>query len=332
MPDTDPVRPLIGDARPQQIIAILGAMRAIAEAGRGATASDQAAIGGAARYMFGYDGALDAKAVPAVTPDALATALKGSTLGEDAAKFLTIMSLIDAPVDTPKLNLVLTFAGKLGIHQRYLDEIADAAKQRLQEALADMTRANMVSITNKAWNGGDAEAWLLPYQGKAADPALVKRFEALQKLAPPIFGRVFWEHFTRNGYAFPGAPKGLNAAFSLPHDSVHVLTGYNTEARGEILASTFTASMHKNYPMAGHVLPVIFSWHENVEINKVAGTYAGALDPREVWRAYAAGAEAKVDTFAPGWDFWAYVKRPIDDLRRDWNIPVGGLQKGTAHN
>jgi hypothetical protein len=103
-------------------------------------------------------------------------------------------------------------------------------------------------------------------------------------------------------------------------------------ARGEILASTFTASMHHDYPMAGHVLPVIFSWHLNVQINKVAGAYAGALDPKEVWRAYAAGAQCKVDTFAPGWDFWACVKRPIDDLRQEWNIPVGGLQPVGSHS
>jgi hypothetical protein len=242
------------------------------------------------------------------------------------------MAVMDSPLDDAKLKALLEYAGMLGIHARYIDEMTEASQHRIQEALADMTRANMVSITHHPWTSGDASAWLLPYQGSAADPALVARFVALRDLDPGSFGHQFWAHFDRNGYAFPGDPKGLNAAFSVPHDTVHVVTGYDTVARGEILASTFTASMHRDFPMAGHILPAIFSWHLNVTINKVAGAYAGALDPHEVWRAYAAGAECRIDTFAPDWDFWTYVARPIDDLRREWNIPVGGLQPLDAHS
>jgi hypothetical protein len=332
MASPDSVRPLISGASKDRIVAILGAMRSIAETGRGATAADQTAIKGAARYMFGYDGPVDAKAIPAVSPDALVKTLAGSNLAEDAAKFLTIMAMMDAPVDDAKLKAVLAYAGKLGIHARYIDEIAEATQQKLQEALADMTRANLDSVLNHPWQGGDANAWFMPYQGKAADPALVAKFVALKNLDPASFGYHFWAHFTRNGYGFPGDPTGLNADFACRHDSVHVLSGYDTTARGEILASTFTAAMHRRFPMAGHIIPVIFSLHLNVRINNVAGSIEGLLDPTEVWRAYAAGAQCKTDTFAPAWDFWAYVARPIDDLRREWNIPVGGLQPPDAHS
>jgi len=121
----------------------------------------------------------------------------------------------------------------------------------------------MESITGRPWSSGDASKWLLPYQG-TPDFALAKRFEALGVLAPQTFGHTFWAHFKENAYAFPGEPQALNAAFSVPHDSVHVLTGYDTKPRGELLASTFTAAMHRKYPMAGHILPVIFSWHLKV--------------------------------------------------------------------
>ena len=332
MTQADTVKPLISGASKEQVVAILGAMRAVAESGRGATAADQTAIEGAARYMFGYAGAVDERATPPVAPDALVTALAGSPLAEDATKFLTIMAVMDSPIDDAKLDMVLNYAAALGIHQRYIDEITEATQQRLQEALADMTRANLDSVLNHPWQGGDANAWFMPYQGKAADPALVERFKALKALDPKTFGHQFWAHFNRNGYGFPGDPKGLNADFACRHDSVHVLSGYDTTARGEILASTFTASMHRRFPMAGHILPVILSLHLNVRINNVAGAIEGLLDPTEVWRAYAAGAECKTDTFAPEWDFWTYVARPIDDLRRDWNIPVGGLQPLGSHS
>jgi hypothetical protein len=240
-------------------------------------------------------------------------------------RFLTVMALVDGAIDKAKIATVLRYAEALGIHERYLDEIAEAAQDRLQEALADMTRCNMESITGQPWTGGDVNRWLLPYEGEGADPTLAARFAALGHLPPKSFGHAFWAHFRENGYAFPGEPSGLNAAFSVPHDSVHVLTGYDTRPRGEILASTFTAAMHRSYPMAGHVLPVILSWHIGERINKVARDATGALDVEEFWRAWAAGSAASVDTFAPDWDFWSYAEEPLGALRERWSLPRDGL-------
>jgi hypothetical protein len=68
-------------------------------------------------------------------------------------------------------------------------------------------------------------------------------------------------------------------SFARPHDSTHVISGYDTTPHGEILVSTFTAGMHPKLPMEGHILPVIFSWHLGIEINKLAGSFQGALKP-----------------------------------------------------
>ena len=141
---------------------------------------------------------------------------ENSGLAEDAVKLLVVMSVIDAPLDRGKLDLVLQYAQRLGVEERYLQELAEAAEQRMQEALADMTRANMESILNQPWAGGDVLAWLLPYQGDAGDPALAARFQGLRRLGGNTFGHAFWRHFTDSGYTFPGEATALNAAFSVP--------------------------------------------------------------------------------------------------------------------
>jgi hypothetical protein len=105
------------------------------------------------------------------------------------------------------------------------------------------------------------------------------------------------------------------------------VSGYGTTPRGELLASTFTAAMHPHFPMAGHILPVIFSWQLDVQINAVAKDAAGAPDPVEFWHAYAGGKTATVDTFAPGWNFWSYVETPLRALRKQWSIPEDGLDR-----
>ena len=72
--------------------------------------------------MFGFAGAVDEKATPPVAPDALVTALAGSSLAEDATKFLTIIAVMDSPIDDAKLDMVLNYAAALGIHQRYIEK------------------------------------------------------------------------------------------------------------------------------------------------------------------------------------------------------------------
>ena len=43
------------------------------------------------------------------------------------------------------------------------------------------------------------------------------------------------------------------------------------------------------------------------------------------WAAWAAGAAASVDTFAPDFDFWAHAAVPLAELRARWLIPRDGL-------
>jgi hypothetical protein len=326
MPEQLDVTPFITGATPEQIAAILGAMRSVAETGGTLGEADSRALSAAALYMFGQKQPLDVAGLRPVAPAALASAIADPALREDALKFATVMAFIDGSLDKAKIAKVIGYATALGLHERYIDEIAEAAAGHVKEALADMTRANMVSITGKAWSDADATAWLLPYD-KAPDPALAERCHKLGALPKGSFGLAFYHHYRNNGYAFPGEPTGLNAGFGFPHDTVHVVSGYGTTPRGELLASTFTAAMHPHFPMAGHILPVIFSWQLDVQINPVAKDAAGALDPVEFWHAYAGGKTATIDTFAPGWDFWAYVETPLQALRRQWTIPENGLDR-----
>ena len=319
----DDIRPFLPNASVSQERAILGAMQTVARTGGGLSDADRRALAGAAHYLFGHP---DPSAMLAdVAPAALAAALKGSTLAVDAVKFATVMAFVDGKLDTAKIGRVQDYARALGVGALFLDEITEAAQHHVEEALACMARANLESITGRRWVKGDTTAWFLPY-GDNPDPVLERRFEALGKLSPETFGYAFFSHYRRNGYAFPGAPTALNIGFGVPHDSAHVLSQYDTSPRGELLVSTFTAAMHPQFPMAGHILPVIFSWHLDIQINPIAKHTAGAFDADEFWRAWAGGVQTTVDTFAPDWDFWSHAGEPLVALRERWNIPTEGVE------
>lgn len=315
-------------ATSEQTAAILGAMAAIASVrgSGGVTAADRASVRAAAHYLFGAEQPSDPFAGDRIAPQQLASALVGSdALARDAAHLLTVMAFVDGTLDRDKVDAVLAYAAALGIDEPYVRDVASAAHGELQRALADMTRRNLESVTNHPWPASDSDqahamAFLLPYRERP-DLALHARYEALGKLPEGTFGLAYFRHYRANGYALPGAPSALNEAFATPHDSVHVLAGYDTSPRGETLTSTFTAAMHPNQPMAGHVLPVLFSWHLGIEINQVARSARGALDPVRFWEAWSRGAATSVDVFAPDWDFWIYVEEPLEALRERFTIP-----------
>ena len=304
-----------------QARAIVGAMAGIAAArGAGITAADRISLQAAYRYLLRQGDALDIASLTPPTPEELASALPDRVLQTHASRLLTVMAFIDGQLDTVKIAAVLRYAAALGIDEPYVREIADAAQGEVYRALADMTRRNMESITGKPFLSDDASTWFLPYRGRRAEPALAARYRALGALPEGTLGRAYWEQYNGNGYAFPGEPDALNAAFATPHDCTHVLSGYDTSARGELLVSTFTAAMHPALPLEGHVLPVIFSWHLGIKINDIAKSATGALDPAAFWDAWDRGAATTTDLFAPNWDFWGNASESLTKLRQRYGI------------
>ena len=214
----------------------------------------------AARYAFNLDDDIRPEVFPSITPVELAGKLVTREQCETACRFLAVMPLVDGRLDDArKIDLFLQYADALKIRDDYVTELAEACRH-LDWVLQDMTRQNIKSLWDEPWDGQDIMEVLLPYRQKT-DPDLASRYDALSTLAPGTFGRAFWDIYRQNGYAFPGQEQGVNARFGTPHDSTHVLSGYDTSPQGEILVSTFTAGMHPKQPMEGHILPVIFSWH-----------------------------------------------------------------------
>jgi hypothetical protein len=74
--------------------------------------------------------------------------------------------------------------------------------------------------------GRDFLEVFLPYRAEGvADPGLPSRYAALGELPAGTFGRAFFDHFARNGFAFPGDPAGLAEGFTTPQDSSHLIAG-----------------------------------------------------------------------------------------------------------
>jgi hypothetical protein len=301
--------------------AILRAMRDVATAAGTLplTDADRAALIGARHYVFRRLDEIDVESLPPIQPAELAAHVTNPQLRSHAVAFSAVMTTVDGQVDPAKIAVVLGQAGALGVDDDEVRQLAEAAQGHLQWVLADMTRQNMRSITHHEFRG-DVNQWLVPY-GDAPDPALAARYRRLADLATGTFGRAFHDFYAENGFAFAGEAGALNETFATPHDATHVLSGYSTTPQGELLVSTFTAGMHPDEPVSGHILPVIFSWHIGVQINAVAGRVTGALQPEKFWVAWTRGSALAADTFDPAWDLWSVAAEPLDRLRERYEVP-----------
>ncbi len=304
-------------------LSVLGALGSVCTADGPLSDAGAGAITSFAELGLGTP-APDPASLPTTTPEQLAAALPDDAAAATMLEVLAVAALVDGDLNGPRIDRVLDFAGALGSDSHWLGDLALSKDDDLGPVIADMGDRNLRSVTDGRLDLAhidDINHWLMPYDGDGADAGLADRYRALAQLPAGSLGYEFWSFYDRHHFVFPGQPGAVNEMFATPHDCTHLLSGYDTTPQGELLVSTFTARMHPVFPMEGHILPVIYSWHLGIEFNQLAGSYRGALDPAKFWVAWQRGAATGADTFGPGFDFWAWAEEPLDNLRADAGVP-----------
>ena len=246
-----------------------------------------------------------------------------SSRDDDAARVLTIEAFVSATLDKTKIQAILDYTSTLSINERYTQAIIEAARINAQstEAPAKVVSRNENVSVNTWLQEEDAIDWLFPYRGYRANPGLAARFHKLASLPTGTLGRAYWEQYQSSGYAFPGEPGAVNETVATPHDCTHLLSGYDTTPRGEVLAAAFTSAMHHSWRVEAQILPMLFGWDLGIKITHLAASAITQLDRRQFWHAWARGAAITQDLFAPGWDFWTLAPQSLSELREAFGIP-----------
>ncbi|WP_205873087.1 hypothetical protein [Mycobacterium camsae] len=312
------------DANQEQALGILAAAHRVVRhvrdpddprSGRG-----DGVVVAAGRLLFRPAVDVEPAALPRIEPQDLARAVGSNRdLAEHAAALIACASLADGQICPERLRKVVEYAHAMHVRTGWVRDILQVARGRLAWAMADMARRNVSTFPGWA-RPDDTLPPMLPYEAQTdADKRLAARFLALEELPASTFGHQFWAHFRRHGFAFPGEKEAFTGLFAVPHDGLHVLSGYSTSIQGELLVSTFTGAMHRRDALRAHILPVIFEWHVGHEVNGI-GARQGALDPDKFLVSWQRGDATTADVLSPNWDFWAAAARELDELRADYGI------------
>ncbi len=324
--------------------AILRALATVASAG-GTTplsAADRRGVAAAAPTVLGSDHDVDPDRLDTIAPDQLAAAVGDPELRLVTTRMLAVMAFTDGVVEGPKLQLVVDFGAALSVEATFVRAIAALEADDVAWAAHDEIRQNVASVPGLPFDTEDPYRPFLPYGGDRADPGLADRYRALADQPAGTLGRAFYEHYTTNGYQFPGEQHGMVECWATPHDSLHLLSGYSTSAQGELLVASFTGAMLRADVdmMESHVLPTILIYHLGIDINKGLNqgdqermaadpswrdNYQGnvhlGLDPAKVWVAWERAGAMTEDVYSGSWDFWDLVGVDLDELRQRYSIP-----------
>ncbi len=286
------------------------------------TSLQQSSLKAVYRHVFAHKDELQFTQLPDEPLPAFAHTFADARKAEYLLRFLVVTALMDGTIDSEKIQTVFDYAKAANINPHYLQQLRKTLEKNFTWLIKDITYKNLESfdIFPELNNNKDIENWLFPYRGNKKDPQLAQRYEQLSRLPDECFGHHIWMQFKNNNYKFPGEEEGANYEFVMPHDSIHILSDYDTSPYGELLVSVFTSTMLEKNPIDGHVIPVLYSFYLGIKINDLAGTAHVVINPYEFWEAWYRGSQMQVNLYSTGWNLWDVAGIPLSELRALYHV------------
>ena len=310
------------DTPPPQLVPYgLRAMKAAALAD-GALGPRERATLSAAQRVFGVSVDLD-KLAP-IRPEALAGAIASPHLRRQIVQGMIVVSLIDGDASAPELEVVERFAAPLGVSPDELRALRRAAEEHAALMRFDLARRlparpEVLEDLEARGFGAVVEA-VTALAGAAEDPVEAARYGALGGYPAGSLGRAYHDLAREGGFPLPGE-RGPVPDAAILHDLTHVLSGYGTDPAGEVRTAAFRAGARRLDPWP-FVFFVMIQFHAGIRVDP--GAEEGIFDPDEVMTALGRGAAMRAD-LDEGWDPWAVMERPLEELRGEYGIlPLSG--------
>jgi tellurite resistance protein len=275
----------------------------------------------AAQRMFGTDHDVDALAP--ITPAELAAALPDNPVLRKQLVFaMLVLSLADGEASPEEAKVVASFRDALGVDAHEVDTFRKVADGQLTMARLDVMRrfwARDHVVTKLKEKGG---RWLVraiaTFAKLADDPKLAAEYQALETYPEGTLGREYARFMRDNGFSMPGEKGGAPEVIII-HDLTHVLSGYGTDAAGEICVTAFHAGYRRKEPFTW-ILFSMMQFNLGIGMTPLAETARLQFDAPRALEALRRGAAMNADLTDGSWDYRADMKLPLAEVRAKYGI------------
>jgi hypothetical protein len=240
LPTSQSVRLAPPDKDEVQIIA-RGVASAVAPTG-GITAVQRVIIEALFPAMTGFD--VDVSTLEPIGAAEFAEALAPRDLAfrTRGVQIMVLCALVLRPLPEEVVDRVSDFARELEADENMIGVARRFADGSYGLASLDFERNGYTAD----WHADDATSLHTSHQLAAAwdlcvdDPALARRWAALEELPPGTLGRAVTEMYRARGFVYPGLP-GSAPPLLCQHDWVHVLANFGTTVESELEVFAFIA-------------------------------------------------------------------------------------------
>lgn len=264
---------------------------------------------------------VDVGSLPGIRPDEVAEVVTRPHQRKRVVQLAVIAAMVEGDVTAAEAAAVKRLAAALGVDEGSLKVLEDLAANHRLLTRFDVMRRIMGKVGTRAYRQegvAGIRKMLAPFTGRE-DPEVAWRYKSLGLLPEGTLGRAFWEHSTKNRFAFPGEKGGIPERM-VYHDFGHVLAGYDTTPEGEIQQGAFQAGFTREDGFA-FLMFAIIQFHLGVQVTPVTGGRTGLFDVAKVLRAARRGSACTVD-LSDAWDPFPVADRPLEQVRADYGIPA----------
>lgn len=306
------------DLGPEEALASLRMMKAIAAAD-GALSSEERALIDASARTLGIDARTDDLAPAA--PEDVVDVLRDPRVRERAVQATILVAMIDQQVRDEELRAVERFGAVLGIDEPRIANLRQLARGQVRRMWLDLARRSFARpIFEEALRArGLGGLWKIvgPMIGLGKDPDLARRYLDLGKLPEDTLGHAYFRFIVDNELGFPG--EGVVAEEGVWHDLSHVLGGYGIDPQGEVSVVSFIAGYRREDPFFW-LFTIALQFHLGIKVSPYSPALHGHFDPEIVLAALRRGMAMNRDLSA-SWDYWDDLARPLGEVRARYGVP-----------
>ncbi len=263
----------------------------------------------------------DLDALAPITPEDLRAAIDRPEIRRQLVTAMVVASFASGEANQDQLSAIEGFAKALQVDLHEIEQLRHYVKREYALLRFDVLRHMYV---------GDRVGQLYEEQGVVGilktlgtlrgaleNKDTAARYQALEQLPKGTLGREYVDHCRERGFPLPGerysAPEMI-----LPHDLSHILGDYDTDPKGELQVAAFTAGYRKEQT-ASILIFVLCQFDLGIRMVPQAQPEVGELDVDAFLKAFLRGTECNTDFF-DHWDHWAVIDRPVEELRKEYNI------------
>jgi hypothetical protein len=240
---------------------------------------------------------------------------------------MSVVCLASGQPGPKQLAVVERFASALGVSSPELDVIAGLVHHHFTLFKLDFLRRSHIADMVKQHAAHEGYVSLVKgfanFRGLYEDTARAERYRGLEVLPEGTLGKELFHYIKRNGFAFPGEKFGFPEG-GIYHDFAHVLSGYATDSPGEIQVGGFIAGFKEHNPFFV-ILFIMLTFGAGVNVTPIEQPHVEGILATEgladrFFVAVKRGMAMKVD-ISSGWDHWAWMDKPLDEVRAALGVP-----------